>query len=107
MEEANVAIIGAGIVGLAVAAMVSEKNEGVYILEKNARFGQETSTHNSGVIHSGIHYPPNSLKAKLCVEGNMMIYEICEKYKIPYKKLGKLTVAVEEGDTEVLEKLML
>lgn len=107
MEEANVAIIGAGIVGLAVAAMVSEKNEGVYILEKNARFGQETSTHNSGVIHSGIHYPPNSLKAKLCVEGNMMIYEICEKYKIPYKKLGKLTVAVEDGDTEVLEKLML
>ncbi|MGQ9530019.1 MAG: NAD(P)/FAD-dependent oxidoreductase [Candidatus Bathycorpusculaceae bacterium] len=105
MEEANIVIIGAGVVGLAVAAKISEKNSGVYILEKNARFGQETSTHNSGVIHSGIHYPPNSLKAKLCVKGNLMIYEICEKYKIPYKKLGKLTVAIEEKEIEELEQL--
>ncbi|MEM3700553.1 MAG: NAD(P)/FAD-dependent oxidoreductase [Candidatus Bathyarchaeia archaeon] len=105
MEEANIVIIGAGIVGLAVAAKISEKNEGVYILEKNAKFGQETSTHNSGVIHSGIHYPPGSLKAKLCVKGNLMIYEICEKYKIPCKRLGKLTVAIEEEEMEELEKL--
>jgi len=105
MEEANIVIIGAGIVGLAVAAKLSESNEGVYILEKNAKFGQETSTHNSGVIHSGIHYPPGSLKAKLCVEGNLMIYKICEKYKIPYKPLGKLTVAIEDEEMEELEKL--
>jgi L-2-hydroxyglutarate oxidase LhgO len=106
MEIANIAIIGAGIVGLAVAAKLSEENEAVYVFEKNKRFGQETSSHNSGVIHSGIHYPKNSLKAHLCVEGNSMIYKICEKFMIPYKKLGKLTVAVEEEEMEELDKLM-
>ena len=106
METASVVIIGAGIVGLAVAARLSERNEAVYVFEKNKKFGQETSSHNSGVIHSGIHYPKDSLKAKLCVKGNLMIYEICEKYRIPYKKLGKLTVAIGEEEIEELEKLM-
>lgn len=106
MEVANIVVIGAGIVGLAVAAKLSGRKRGVYILERNAKFGQETSTHNSGVIHSGIHYPPNSLKAKLCVRGNSMIYEICDKYRIPCKKLGKLTVAIEEKEIDELEKLM-
>ncbi|MCJ7423446.1 NAD(P)/FAD-dependent oxidoreductase [Candidatus Bathyarchaeota archaeon] len=106
METVNIAVIGAGIVGLAVAAKISEKKEGVYVFEKNKRFGQETSSHNSGVIHSGIHYPKNSLKAKLCVKGNYMIYEICEKYRIPHKRLGKLTVAIEEEEIDELEQLM-
>jgi L-2-hydroxyglutarate oxidase LhgO len=106
MEEANIVIIGAGIVGLAIASKVSEENEGVYIFEKNGRFGQETSTHNSGVIHSGIHYPTNSLKAELCVQGNSMIYEICEKYNVPYEKLGKLTVANEEEEIDELQRLI-
>jgi L-2-hydroxyglutarate oxidase LhgO len=106
METANMVIIGAGVVGLAVATQLSERNEGVYVFEKNKKFGQETSSHNSGVIHSGIHYPKGSLKAELCVKGNPMIYEICEKYKIPYKKLGKLTVAIEEEEIEELNKLM-
>ncbi len=106
METANIVVIGAGVVGLAVAAAVSEKNESVYVFERNERFGQETSSHNSGVIHSGIHYPKNSLKAKLCVKGNIMTYEICEKYKIPFKKLGKLTVAITEEEIEELHKLM-
>jgi L-2-hydroxyglutarate oxidase LhgO len=106
MESAKIVIIGAGVVGLAIAAKLSEKNEPVYILEKNPKFGQETSSHNSGVIHSGIHYPKGSLKAKLCVKGNSMTYEICEKYKIPHKKLGKLTVAIEDIEIDELEKLM-
>jgi len=106
METANIAIIGAGVVGLAVAAKISEKNDGVYVFEKNSRFGQETSSHNSGVIHSGIHYPEGSLKAKLCVKGNTMLYEICEKHRIPFKKLGKLTVATAEEEIEELNKLM-
>jgi L-2-hydroxyglutarate oxidase LhgO len=105
MERVNIAVIGAGVVGLAVAAAISERNEGVYVFEKNTKYGQETSSHNSGVIHSGIHYPENSLKAKLCVKGNSMIYEICEKHRIPFKKLGKLTVAIEEEEIEELEKL--
>jgi len=93
-------------VGLAVAAKISEKSQDVYVLEKNARFGQETSSHNSGVIHSGIHYPPNSLKAKLCVEGNRMTYDLCEKHNISFKRLGKLTVAVTNEETAELERLM-
>ena len=106
METANIVVIGAGVVGLAVAAKLSEKNECVYIFEKNQKFGQETSSHNSGVIHSGIHYPKDTLKARLCVKGNSMIYELCEKYRIPYKGLGKLTVAITEEEIDELEKLM-
>ena len=106
MESAKIVIIGAGVVGLAIAAKLSEKNEPVFILEKNSKFGRETSSHNSGVLHSGIHYPKGSLKAKLSVKGNTMNYEICEKYRIPYKKLGKLTVAIGEGEIDELEKLM-
>lgn len=105
METVKIAVIGAGVVGLAVAAKISEKNEIVYIFEKNKKLGQETSSHNSGVIHSGIHYPANSLKARLCVEGNQMTYEICERHHIPYKKLGKLTVAIEDEEIDELEKL--
>ncbi len=106
MESANVVIIGAGVVGLAVAASVSENSDGVYVFEKNARYGQETSSHNSAVIHSGIHYPNNSLKAKLCVKGNTMLYALCEKYQIPFKRLGKLTVAIGEEEVDELGKLM-
>src|SRR5208337_4487655 len=106
MEKAKIVVIGAGVVGLAVAARLSEKNQDVYVLEKNERFGQETSGHNSGVIHSGIHYRPKSLKAELCVKGNRMLYDICMKHDVPYKKLGKLTVAIEEEEIEELEKLM-
>lgn len=106
MEKAKIVVIGAGIVGLALAARLSEKNEDVYLLEKNKKFGQETSGHNSGVIHSGIHYPPKSLKAELCVRGNRMIYDICEKFAVPHKKLGKLTVAIEDEEIDELERLM-
>ena len=105
METANIVIVGAGVVGLAVATKLSEESEDVFVFEKNARFGQETSSHNSGVVHSGIHYPPKSLKAKLCVKGNAMLYDICEEYKIPHKKLGKLTVAVEEDEISELDAL--
>lgn len=106
METANVIVIGAGVVGLAVTAKISEKVQGVYLFDRNSKFGQETSSHNSGVIHSGIHYPKNSLKAKLCVKGNRMIYEICKKHGIPHKPLGKLTVAIEEAEFEELDRLM-
>jgi L-2-hydroxyglutarate oxidase LhgO len=106
LESANIVIIGAGVVGLAVAAKISEKNEGVYLFEKYPRYGQETSSHNSGVIHSGIHYPKNTLKATLCVQGNRTLYDLCTKHQIPFKKLGKLTVAVTESEIEELEELM-
>jgi L-2-hydroxyglutarate oxidase LhgO len=105
MEETKIVVIGAGVVGLAVAAKLSGRYQDVFVVEKNARFGQETSSHNSGVIHSGIHYPKDSLKARLCVKGNSMVYDICEEYKIPYRRLGKLTVAITDGEIDELEKL--
>ena len=105
MDSANIVVIGAGIVGLAIAARLSRVYKDIYVLEKNHRIGQEISSHNSGVIHSGIHYPPSSLKAKLCVQGNKFIYDICKKNQIPFKRLGKLTVATEESQVKVLDQL--
>ncbi len=105
MDSANIVVIGAGIVGLAVAARLSRVYKDIYVLEKNHRIGQEISSHNSGVIHSGIHYPPSSLKAKLCVQGNKLIYDICKKNQIPFKRLGKLTVATDESEVNVLDQL--
>jgi L-2-hydroxyglutarate oxidase LhgO len=105
MESARTVIIGGGVVGLSIAASLSEANNEIYVLEKNRGFGLETSSHNSGVIHSGIYYPPGSLKALLCRKGNAEIYSICEKYNVPFKKLGKLIVATDEPSITELEKL--
>jgi L-2-hydroxyglutarate oxidase LhgO len=66
MESARIIIIGGGILGLSIAASLSVKNQGILVLEKNRTLGQEASSHNSGVIHSGIYYPPATLKATLC-----------------------------------------
>jgi L-2-hydroxyglutarate oxidase LhgO len=103
--KSDITIIGAGVVGLAIAAQVAGHNRSVYVLEKNERFGQEISSRHSGVIHSGIYYPQGSLKAKLCVEGNHLIYELCQKHSISYKKLGKLIVAISDEETEQLQEL--
>ena len=104
MEEVAITIIGAGVVGLAIAAEAA-KDRDIYVLEKNDTFGKETSSHNSEVIHAGIYYPPTSLKAKLSVEGNARLYEICQTHGINYRKLGKLIVASEEKEIAELEKL--
>ena len=69
MDKIKITIIGAGVVGLATAAELSQKYEDIVVLEKHEKFGQETSSRHSEVIHPGIYYPPNSLKAGLCVEG--------------------------------------
>ncbi len=106
MEKVDITVIGAGIIGLAVSASISGKERAVYILEKNSSFGQETSGRNSEVFHSGIYYPRNSLKAKTCVEGNRMSYEICEKNNIHCKKLGKLIVACQREEVKELERLL-
>lgn len=106
MEKAAVIIIGGGVVGLAISSELTKRHQGVYVFEKNKRIGQEVSSHNSGVIHSGIHYPRDSLKSQLCIKGNPMIYELCERYGISHKKLGKITVANGESGIRELEKLM-
>jgi L-2-hydroxyglutarate oxidase LhgO len=105
-NRADITIIGAGVVGLAVAAQVAKSNRQVYVLEKNESFGRETSSRHSGVIHAGIYYPQGSLKARLCVEGNRLLYDLCSRYGIGYKRLGKLIVATSNEESEELETLL-
>ncbi|MBI4284656.1 MAG: NAD(P)/FAD-dependent oxidoreductase [Chloroflexi bacterium] len=104
-SELNIAIIGAGVIGLAVAAEMAQKHRGVYVFERNRTFGLETSSRNSEVIHAGIYNPPGSLKAKLCVEGRELLYELCARHGISHRKLGKIIVAVDEDEFGKLERL--
>jgi len=106
LDKIDITIIGAGAIGLAVAACVSAKDRSVYILEKNDAFGRETSSRNSGVIHAGIYYPADSLKARLCVEGNRRLYQLCQNNGIPHNRLGKLIVATSEEEVLQLQSLM-
>lgn len=104
--KADITIIGAGVVGLAIAAKVANEDREVYVLEKNETFGLEISSRQSGVIHSGIYYPEGSLKAKMCVAGNRMLYELCGKYGIGHRRLGKLIVASSDEETGELQTLL-
>jgi L-2-hydroxyglutarate oxidase LhgO len=101
----GVVVIGAGVVGLAVAARLSAHGCEVVVLEKNDSFGQETSSRNSEVIHAGLQYDPGSLKARLCVPGNRMIYEMCSRHNVPHRNTGKLVIAVEEDEVAGLDTL--
>ena len=103
--EVDVAIIGAGVVGLAIAGELSRQQKGIVVLEKNPTYGLETSSRNSEVIHAGIYYPADSLKARLCVEGNRLLYDFCQKYDIKHRRLGKIIVATDEGEVSKLEEL--
>lgn len=102
MNDFNVVIIGAGVVGLACAEILSVKYDSVIVIEKHNSFGNETSSRNSEVIHAGMYYPENSLKAKLCVKGNNSIYEYCEKNNVPYNKCGKMIISIDESGDEKL-----
>ncbi|MBF0215367.1 MAG: NAD(P)/FAD-dependent oxidoreductase [Candidatus Omnitrophica bacterium] len=106
MERADIVIIGAGVVGLAIASEVSRASRDVLILEKNPQWGMETSSRNSEVVHGGLYYRPGSLKAEASRSGRERIYALAEENGIPFKKTGKLIVAVNEGETGYLESLM-
>jgi len=95
IEKTDLVIIGAGVIGLAVAAEISARQPGlsIVIMEKHESFGRETSSRNSEVIHAGIYYPAGSLKARLCVEGSALLYSFCQKWGIAHRRLGKLIVA--------------
>ena len=101
----DVAVIGAGVVGLACARSLAERGARVCVLERETRAGHGTSTRNSGVIHAGIYYPKDSLKARLCVRGRELLYEFCARYDVPHERCGKLIVAVAEGHTAALAQL--
>jgi L-2-hydroxyglutarate oxidase LhgO len=105
LAEIDVAIIGAGVIGLAMAGEIAQRKKEVFVFEKNHSFGLETSSRNSEVIHAGIYYPEDSLKTRLCVEGKSLLYELCDRHDIAYKKLGNIIVAASENETTHLEKL--
>ena len=103
--RADIIIIGAGVIGLAIASQVAREGREVYVLEKNETFGQEQSSRNSEVIHAGIYYQRDSLKTKLCLEGNALLYQICEKNGLAYQKCGKIMVANDGAEVEELARL--
>jgi len=105
MPDFEYTIIGAGVVGLAIAAKLSEKSKHVVVLEKNANYGMETSSRNSEVIHAGIYYEPGSLKAVLCTEGRDLLYEICGKHGINHNQCTKIITATSEKELEKLEAI--
>ncbi len=110
MRDAHfeVVIIGGGIVGLATALEITRRfpKLGLAVLEKEDRIATHQSSHNSGVIHSGIYYRPGSLKARLCVEGAAAMIEFCEQHGIPHQVCGKLIVATGQNEAARLEQLL-
>ena len=102
MDQTNILIIGGGVVGCAIAHVASHRWDDVFLVEQNPRVGMATSTRNSGVIHSGIYYPQNSLKARLCIEGNRLMYEFCAKHNVPFRHTGKIVVAADAHEEPAL-----
>jgi len=105
LYQVDITVVGAGVIGLAIASQVTNEDKEVYVLEKNETFGREASSRNSEVIHAGIYYPADSLKAKTCLEGNALLYDLCQKYGIGYKRIGKIIVATDNVEAEELQEL--
>jgi L-2-hydroxyglutarate oxidase LhgO len=105
LADTEVAIVGAGVVGLAIAARLAPRHS-VVVVERNARPGMETSSRNSEVIHAGMYYPTGSLKALLCVEGNRRMYEICARHDVPHARVTKIITARTEDELPQLEQIL-
>jgi L-2-hydroxyglutarate oxidase LhgO len=104
--EVEAVVIGAGVLGLAVARRLAGAGHEIVVLEAEKSIGTQTSSRNSEVIHAGIYYPPDSLKARTCVEGRQKLYAFCESRHIPAKKIGKLIVATQDAQLPRLTALL-
>lgn len=101
----DVIVIGAGVVGLAIARRFSQAGQSVLVLEQHPTPGQETSSRNSEVLHAGIYYRPGSLKARLCVQGYEQLVAYCQHRQIPHRVTGKLILATDEAGEATLARL--
>src|SRR5262245_57441065 len=101
-EAVDCVVIGAGVVGLAIARELAIAGREVLVLEAENAVGTQTSSRNSEVIHAGIYYPPGSLKARLCVEGKRRLYAYCVERRIAHRQIGKIVVATEEAEIPVV-----
>lgn len=104
-EQVECVVIGAGVIGLAIARQLAQSGREVLILERENQFGTQLSSRNSGVIHSGIYYPTQTLKASLCLRGSSMLYRFCEQRKVDHSRCGKLIVATQESQLGSLQQL--
>lgn len=102
MEKLDAVVIGAGVIGLAVARALALQGKEVIVLEQHKTFGQETSSRHSGVIHAGVYYPEKSLKARCCVRGKQMLYDYCREHRVAHQAVGKLIVAQDQSEIAVL-----
>jgi L-2-hydroxyglutarate oxidase LhgO len=106
VADTSLTVVGAGVVGLAVAARLARRFSDLVVLERRERTGQETSSRNSEIIHAGMYYPPGSLKARLSVRGNALLYELCARHAIPHRRIGKLIVALDGSEVPALLGLL-
>ena len=105
MDEVECIVVGAGVIGLAVARALALAGHEVLVLDRAWTIGFETSSRNSEVIHSGIYYPKDSLKATTCVEGRRRLYGYCREHGVAHARLGKIIVASDEAEIPALEKI--
>ena len=103
MPDTEIAVIGAGAVGLAIAARLAREHPNLVVLDRNPKHGMETSSRNSQVVHAGIYYPAGTLKARLCVEGRERVYDLCRRHEIPFAKTGKLITATRAEELAGLD----
>ena len=106
MDRVECIVIGAGVVGLAVARALALRGREVIVLERHEVIGSEVSSRNSGVIHAGLYYPSGSLKARVCVAGKHALYDFCASHGVAHARTGKLVVATEDKQLEAMDALV-
>ncbi len=106
MERIESVVIGAGVIGLAVARALALSGREVIVLEREGAIGTGISSRNSEVIHAGMYYPSGSLKARLCVAGNRMLREYAESHNVAFNMVGKLIVATDAEEEKVLDTIL-
>jgi L-2-hydroxyglutarate oxidase LhgO len=105
MDSIEAIVVGAGVIGLAIAAALARRGHEVVVLESEGKIGTGISSRHSEVIHAGIYYPPGSLKAKLCVRGRDLLYRYCADRGIPFRRIGKMIVAFDDQERLQLDRL--